>query len=185
MREWTFATLRFEAQLLAEQDRELYASLYTDASVMAHIAPPLTRDVALAAFTRVCRANVHLPWRVRTWRLRHRESRLEVGILALSRGAHDPTSAEIGIMLLPTWQARGVTREVLRVLIDTVMRDDWQLGVLELIGRHDAGNRAARLVRWLGFQQSTDSSGYIEWRLTQSQWLASLAAPDASGSIDG
>lgn len=184
MTNWTFKTSRFEAQLLGEGDQELYASLYTDPQVMAHIGPPLTRERAEAAFVRVCRGNEHPSGRMRCWRLSHRESGDVVGVVALSCATDNPSRAELGIMLLPAWHARGVTTAVLKTLVDVVMRDDWCLGIVELIGRHAAGNRAARVIQVLGFDEAPGPGEYVEWRLTRARWQASLGTRTVSERTD-
>lgn len=182
--DWNFATSRVQARLLASEDRELYVRLYVDPKVMAHIATPMDSAAAETAFARTCRANANPAARSRCWRLTHRQTREALGLAAFMRSAREPLRAEVGIMLLPEWHARGVALSALRGLIDALLGDDWTLGIEELIGRHAPSNRGAEgLMRMVGFRRMPVAGGTTEWRLDRAQWQRMHSDGAGSGDI--
>ena len=114
-----FSTGRCDLRLLAPGDEPLYAALYTDARVMAWIAPPGGASELQRRFSTACRENaVPMPLR-RHWVV-HDRSGGAVGLLALLQDEAGSGDAEIGVMLLPAAQGRGFAREVVGALVALV-----------------------------------------------------------------
>ncbi|WP_460831114.1 GNAT family N-acetyltransferase [Lysobacter humi (ex Lee et al. 2017)] len=104
---------RLRLRPMDADDRALYRALYTDADVMAAIAPPLTAEQAERVFSRMLAHDTrdrpgHRHWIVET----HAGERL--GIAALLR---DGPRAELGVMLLPSAWKRRVSTEAFELLL--------------------------------------------------------------------
>ncbi len=179
---WSFETARVSGRLFGVQDQALYLALYTDSAVMAHIAAVKSADAAEDIFGKVLNYNADPAARARYWHLSHRRTGDEIGLLALIRDAKVPTRGELGVMLLPAWQHRGVGLQALTAVVDGVMLARWPLGIDELIGRHAGDNPAAgRMVEALGFERLSETDegavpGLLAWRLRSRDWPAKLGA---------
>ncbi len=175
--DWTFETERVCGRLVAEGDIDLYLGLYTDASVMRHIADVLSVDAAAAMFAKALRHNANPAARARYWHLSHQRTAQPLGIAALVRDAAISSRGELGLMLLPHAQHSGAGIQALGCVVDGALSQRWRLGIDEVTGRHAEDNvGAGRLVEYLGFEPfETGAPGSIGWRLTRDAWRARLA----------
>jgi RimJ/RimL family protein N-acetyltransferase len=106
--DWTFAMGCVRGRLIDTSDRALYLGLYTSPDVMAHIGPAMTAAAAAATFEQAL-SHTHNPAaRARYWRIVDADSGEAAGIAALVRRTRPAEHAELGIMLLPHWQNRGL-----------------------------------------------------------------------------
>jgi RimJ/RimL family protein N-acetyltransferase len=157
---------RVRLQPLDDTDGALYVALYTDAVVLAHVMPPLSLPVAQRSFAAACRqARQPAPAR-RYWTIRGRDGGEAMGLLGLVSGPRQGL-AEVGILLVPEWQRRGVAREAVAMLVAQM----FSAGTLESIeARHAPGNRAAaRLFDSLGFRAIAGANDVAQrtWRLAR------------------
>lgn len=170
--DWSFQTPRIHARLVDDRDRDLYRSLYTDESVMAHIGAPLSVEDADGVFGKVLGYNAENPLRARYWRLSDIASGSDMGLLSNVRDRHESGVIELGIMLLPSWQGRGMGLEILVKIIDLLMSDRWELDIHTVIARNAPRNlRAACLTSRLGFETTASSHAQEGWLLTRQEWL--------------
>ena len=115
--DWTFSTRRLRARLVDERDRALYRALYSDPGVMAHVGTTLDPDAVDALFAKVCRANAKTSAMARYWRVDAAGADDPIGQVSMIRDADDPRCADLGVMLLPHWQNRGVGLSALAGLV--------------------------------------------------------------------
>lgn len=176
--DWTFATARVRGRLVGEGDRELYLDLYTDASVMRHIAETSSMEDATAVFAKALKHNANSAVRARYWQLSHRRTGQRLGLAALVRDATVSTRGELGLMLLPQAQHTGIGLQVLECVIDGVLSQRWLLEMDEVTGRHAAENvGAARLVEYLGFERfDIGAAVNVGWRMTLDAWNARVVS---------
>lgn len=174
--DWTFETERVRGRLVAEGDVDLYVGLYTDASVMRHIADVLSADEAAATFAKAVRHNANPAARARYWHLSHQRTAQPLGVAALVRDASVTSRGELGLMLLPHAQHTGAGMQVLACVIDGALSQRWRLGVNEILSRHAMGNiGVGRLLASLGFKPfEIGTPGSLGWRLTEKAWRAQL-----------
>lgn len=126
---------------------DLYRTLYACPDTMRHIGPVWSSGQIQESFSRVLASNRDGGAAYRCWVI-HAQDRERIGIAALVR--RDAT-AELGIMLLPSWQGRGVAVSVLPALIASAFEDP---SVAEVVARHLRTNQpGAAVVRTLGFRQ--------------------------------
>lgn len=175
----TFETARVHGRLLADINTDycLYQALYTNVSVMRHIACVMTAEEAAATFAKALKHNANSEARARYWHLSHRRDGRSLGLVALVRDSARPNHGELGMMLLPEAQRTGVGAQALTAVVDGLLSQRWALGIDVLLGRHATGNaNAGRLVEHLGFDTiEIDMPDIIGWRTTSDAWMARLA----------
>lgn len=167
-----FATARVVGRLIDPEDRALYRALYTAPAVMAHIGPARTPAEADALFAQALAHRQDPAERARYWRIAERSSEVAVGIVALVRSDRTPTEGELGVMLLPEAQGRGLGRSAIAGVIEGVVAGRWRRPFEALVYRHARANTAAgRIPAALGFACLGDStSAVVGWRLSRSDW---------------
>lgn len=112
----SFTTERLLIRPLAEQDKALYISLYTDAKVMRNIGEPLTDIAAEKAFSSTITAMQKSQPKVMTWAIVNQENDQCIGLQALNW--QTPEIAEIGIMLLRNSNGRLLPEEAVGSIIE-------------------------------------------------------------------
>ena len=170
--DWRFDTPRLHGRLVDERDRDFYRALYTDPAMMAHIGPELDAAGADALLQRVIRCNEQVPMRGRYWALLHARTGESVGMLSLLRMERSPSSANIGLMVLPAWQNKGAGLPALGICVDYAMSGHWRESFDSITCQHAHSNPVAgRLVSALGFRAipSTDP-GMQMWELKHEWW---------------
>lgn len=158
----TLTTTRLRLDPLAQADGDLYASLYSDFEVMRHVRSPLTRAEARRSFAVALRQQQQSPARHRWWTLRSREHAEPFGLIGL---AYRNREAELGILLHPGWQGRGLATEAVHRLCTFAVETQ---GLSMLSARHRGANlAAARLFAAAGFEPSPGQApGECCWRRT-------------------
>lgn len=156
-------------RLLAADDRVAYRALWTSPDVMRAIGPPLTPAQADAQFERTLRHNARVTPGHRSWMVLPAAGGGPCGLVALLRHG---LRAEVGVMLQPTEQRRGVAAAALRLLlphafgplgleiVDASRADDAHVAVID------------RLLRPLGFERCAGlRPGEAGWRLLKSHYV--------------
>ena len=122
----SFTTERLLIRPLAEQDKELYLSLYTDEKIMRHIGEPLSVEAAKNAFARTMKAMRKEKPKTMTWAIVTLAGKKSIGIQALSwqrptfihkQITPNINQADIGIMLTSVSQGQRFPAESLNILI--------------------------------------------------------------------
>jgi RimJ/RimL family protein N-acetyltransferase len=163
-------TVRLHLRPLGAGDETFYCHLYSDPSVMRHIAMPLAADAAVRSFRIACRQAARQPSQRRTWVMTKADAAVDIGLLAL---IDDPAamSSEIGALLLGDWHNRGYAAEAIEAVVAYAFRD---LELAAVHTRHTDDNApAARLMRKLGFVAvAPDPRDGLpcRWRLTPADW---------------
>lgn len=152
--------LRLEA--LRPTDQELFRRLYTDPASMRYIAPVYTPSAADSEFRAALSLPAQPPGVGRHRRVIRTEPDLAIGLLAID--AHrDPI--ELGVMLLPAWQGRGIARRIVAAAL-IELAESAAARVVQVQYRPD--NRAmAALARALAFDspEFDPVSGRVRQRL--------------------
>jgi len=145
---------------LAEGDKALYCRLYTDPRVMARIARPRTPAEAARGFQASLRMNAEMPNRRSLWTMTLKSSGSALGLIGLDRD--EPDGAEVGVVLPPEHQGRGLATEAIGALADHAFG---ALGLLRLHTRHAPDHGlAAGLMQSLGFERIRADAGEHGWR---------------------
>lgn len=98
-----------ELRPLADDDADLYVALYTDPVTMRLVGEPLDAAAAQRSFAAALRLGALPDLRYRLWTIRTDASAAKAGVVGLRRGPDFPAAtAEIGVMLLPSWQGQGL-----------------------------------------------------------------------------
>lgn len=141
----------FSLRPLAAEDLALYVALFSDTEVMRAVGPPMATDRAKRAAASVLADQQAVDGRFRHWVIEHEGE--TIGLLGLSlRTPHWLRgSAELGVLLWPAWQARGVASRVIPAArawaFDTV-------GLATLTCHHAEGHEgAAALMQRTGFHR--------------------------------
>lgn len=152
---------RLRLRPLAEADGRLYAALYGDAEVMRHVRSPLTAAEAARSFAAALRQQRDAMATRRWWVLQPRDDAGPCGLLGLHRQGE---GAELGILLHPARQGRGLARDALRRLCAFAFETQ---GLGQLSAQHHPDNAAAaRLFEAAGFRAlPTPASGERRWHL--------------------
>ena len=164
----TLETERLKLRPMGERDEDLYCRIYTDPGLMRHVGRALTREAALTAFANVCRLNRETEFRYRCWVVSHRESGENAGILGV---VGNREQAEMGGMILPEWQGRGVSGETFPAGADFAF-DEYKVN--QVVVRYRASNvKMDGLMRKLPFLKVADQScgdDWIQWMQTWKDW---------------
>lgn len=174
------AVLRDERLILRpvnRRDRRFYARLYGDASLMAHIGPPLVRAAAM----RSAEVVIAPPSRCTDepsayWIVEPRPGRERAGLVGWRRQG---VTLELGVILAAPWQGHGLAERALRLLrVAALIRSD----VARLVLRHHPGHTAmASVARKLGFLPQTgfhDPDAWQVWALTKPPLTSGVASHD-------
>jgi len=110
---------RLSIGAMSEKDETLYCELFTDPVTMCHIGAPLTMEVAKRRFRgALTRARLDPPAGL-LFSFADSATGRPIGIGALENIDRVRSRAEVGIMLCPAWQGRGLGTEALRMLLKT------------------------------------------------------------------
>lgn len=169
----TFDTTRLRLRPLDARDEVFYCSLYTDASLMRHIAAPMSHEAAVRSFHAALKQQGDLRL---IWTIAEHGPKPECGILGVFP---KDRAAEVGVMLLPPAQARGIAAEVIAAVADMLFKTG---GFEWLWTRHAEGNvPAGLLMRRSGFEpfegerpSAEASAQEMRWRLTREAWSARI-----------
>lgn len=155
-------TPRLRLRVMGEGDEGLYCRLYTDPQVMHHIARPLAMDVARRSFQVAREQAIERPMRRPWWVIHEAASMADVGVVGLVR---EDAVAEMGIVLLPHAQRRGIAREAMSAVATYAMETGL---VTQLWLRHAPHNLAmAAVASRLGLTREDDGPGpdSCRWRM--------------------
>lgn len=152
-------TTRLTIRPLAEQDRLMYCSLYTDPELMQFIAPVMAMEKAQQSFDIALRLNKQQPFKRLFLALYQHNS--AVGMVGLSAVNPALKQAEIGVLLAKTGRGQGFGQEAL----DAVGRLFLQLNPgFSLYTDIDPGNAAAQhMVLQVGFKPDSQNDRLF-WR---------------------
>lgn len=160
---------RVRLRLLTSADRDLYRALYTSASVMKAIGPPLTQALADTQFDRVIRHNVARVPGHRAWRVELIKDASPLGLITLFR---TPPGAELGFMMLPAAQRMRYGSDAIELLLVhafSEMKLDW----VEVNSRLELD----RLLAPFAFQRLPCAvCNQLSWRVSRHTWRRSTLA---------
>ena len=154
----TFTTERLLIRPLAEQEKAIYISLYTDAKIMRNIGEPLSVEAAKNAFDRVLKAMTKKQQKVITWAIVTLDNNECIGLQALnwqsSALAGLTETAEIGIMLLRNSNGKLLPEEAMGALMEYAFS---HLAINTIHATYAKSNLATkRFVKKLGFTFKLD-----------------------------
>jgi RimJ/RimL family protein N-acetyltransferase len=155
-------TPRLRLRVMDDGDEDLYCRLYTDPQVMHHVAKPLAIEVARHSFQVAREQAIERPMRRPWWVIHETTSMVDVGVVGLVR---EDAVAEIGIVLLPQAQRRGIAREAMSAVAMRAMATGL---VTQLWLRHAPQNLAmAAVASQLGLTREDDGPGpdSCRWRM--------------------
>jgi RimJ/RimL family protein N-acetyltransferase len=159
----SFTTERLLIRPLAEHDKDLYISLYTDAKIMRNISEPLTVPASIKAFNNTLKTMKKDSKKIMTWTIVTLKDNKSIGIQGLNWKKTD--TAEIGIMLLRNSNGMLLPEEAIGSLIEYGFN---HLSLQQINACFEKKNLAtARVSRKTGFifkesQQPVDKQQRIE-----------------------
>lgn len=147
-------TERFTLRPLAEQDAELFKSLYGDKSLMRHIGDVMDEKNMITVFNASLKAMQKQAPKFYLWVIEENQQALGVaGISAIKA----KIQAEMGIILFRLAHRKQVGPEVLSCLIDYCKE---KLQLSQLLTNIDANNLAAiKLAKRVGFEDFHPTAG--------------------------
>ncbi len=115
----SFSSERLFIRPLAEEDKELYCSLYTDAKTMRYIVEPFSQKKAEKAFAISVKKNKQDDPNFYTWTVINKTNEKKIGITSLYKmlGKEILEHHEVGIMLLPLYTGKALGKESLKATI--------------------------------------------------------------------
>ena len=184
----SFTTERLLVRPLAEQDKAMYLSLYTNAKTMRHIGEPLTEAAAIKAFNRTLKAMKNDKPKVMTWAIVTLNDNQCVGLQALNwqksqiDGKDQKEAiAEIGVMLLPSSHGKFIPKEATGSIIEYAFN---YLPIIRINAIYRKKNIiVARIAKSLGFtfgtttQQLEENQGiaYIDKQSWDNRYITTIA----------
>lgn len=147
---------------LCEHDEDLYLRLHASVGTMRHVSAVLDPDVARLRFDEACRLSASSEPAYWIWTVFLPDLTMAAGIVSLMARA---SRAEIGILLLPEWQSRGLGTAAVRALTEYAFTT---LGVTRIESRQQAKNVGwERLMKRTGFETGRDaiiSPAWVRWQ---------------------
>jgi RimJ/RimL family protein N-acetyltransferase len=145
----SLAAAPFGLRPFDEADRALYASLFSDPTVMRAVGSPFDRDRAERAAASSLRHQHDANGCFRHWVIEHAEGVAGLLGLALRSASWAGGEAELGVLLRSEWQARGAATAAI------IAVRPWAFDVARLAAltcHHAEGHAgAAALMRRVGF----------------------------------
>ncbi|CAN4279569.1 GNAT family N-acetyltransferase [Pseudoxanthomonas sp. LjRoot125] len=143
---------------LDARDEDLYLRLHASAQTMRHVSAVVDADTARSRFSAACRMTQSPDPAYWMWAVSMTDPADDAGIALLMA---DGTSAEIGMLLLPEWQGRGLGTCAVRTLTDYGFNT---LGVARVESRQGAHNVGwERLMERSGFQRVEEAMVRPDW----------------------
>lgn len=173
-----FETPRLHMRPLGETDEALYCHLHTDPEVMRHIGAPMSAEAAQRSFRAACRLATREGAAAQRWVVAEHGSAAAIGLLALIGDEAAADQAEVGLMLRPDRQRRGVAVAAIGAIADWAFDPACSDGPdLRLLWtRHAPDNVAAmRLMRRMAFLRQDPRSpdpDEIRWQMPRDRWHA-------------
>jgi RimJ/RimL family protein N-acetyltransferase len=166
-----FQTPRLRLRPLCEADAALYGALYTDPGVMANLGPPLDADRAQRGFLAALRRGRDPARGERRWSVAWRADGTPAGLLAaIPTPGRRGTCVELGVMLLPPSQGRGLAHELYAAVLPRVFAPDAP-PVARAWSRHAPGHLAAAgVLRVAGFRPGPPLDGFATGLMTPARW---------------
>ncbi|PPJ42554.1 MULTISPECIES: GNAT family N-acetyltransferase [unclassified Pseudoxanthomonas] len=156
---------------LARADEALYVQVHASPEAMRHVGDPLDVVTARSRFSRAIELASAADTTYRMWTVVVPGEEAGIGIsLLMTTGP----CAEIGIMLLPAWQRRGIGRRVLDAMVEYGFD---RLGLPAIESRQRNGN--------MGWQRVMEQSGFkrIEGTPMPHEWLGWRRDQEMSVSV--
>lgn len=172
-------TERLSFRALSPADEELYFSLYANERVMQFIPLPRTPADIAARFTRALESTRSPEFKQRVIVVTEKATARAVGILSIAPRQTEDDSAEGGVMLLPSAQARGYVPECLTALIGYAFS---KFPLKSIYAQTQEGNvPITRHLAKLGFTTVEpvgrgQNDGLILWRLTRESMIDPTSA---------
>lgn len=168
----SFTTERLLIRPLAEQDKALYISLYSDAKIMRNIGEPLSLEAAEKAFNSTLKAMSKEKPKVMTWAIVTLYDNKAVGIQALNWqkstehiDSKKQKTAEIGIMLSPTSHGKFIPKEATGAIMEYAFN---YLPVTRIEAYYAKKNIIiARITKSFGFTLDTTAQPLDEYQSIQ------------------
>ena len=161
-------TARVRLRLLDERDESLYRRIYTDPVLMALVGEPMDAAQAGNAFLRTCRLNREDALHFRSWVVSMKPEDEIAGLLGIRRAGD---VVEIGGMILPEWQGKGVSGHAFPLGIAVAFSFP---GVARMMIRYRPENVFAEgLMYKLGFTRVSDrhpEDGMVRLYLERESW---------------
>ncbi|TNJ35651.1 GNAT family N-acetyltransferase [Arenimonas terrae] len=171
-------TSRLQLRPLAGEDGDSYVALYGNVTVMRHVRPPLAEPEARRSFSEALRQQREVPPRRRWWTLQTPDGTETFGLAGL---AYAGVGAELGILLRPAWQGRGLASEAVRALCAYAFREQ---ALSSISARHGLDNRAAhRLFAHAGFEPAAAPPGERHWALAAPSPIAGGCSGGAANPL--
>jgi len=154
----SFTTERLLIRPIAEPDKALYLSLYTDAKIMRNIGEPLKVDAAEKAFVSTLKAMEKPEPKVLTWAIVDKTTNEAIGLEALNLSTKKKV-AEIGIMLSSHANGKLFPEEAMGALMEYAFT---QLNIDCINAFYSKKNLATeRFVNKLGFFLKIEDHGSV------------------------
>lgn len=145
---------------LRGQDESLYVRLHASVETMRHVSAVVNADTARKRFSAALRLTESPEPAYWIWTVSSTEGVAAVGIASLMASG---SSAEIGMLLLPEWQGRGVGTHAVRAITEYAFS---VLGVSQVESRQRARNLGwERLMQRSGFKGVQGAIISPDWKM--------------------
>lgn len=160
----SFSGAKTAMRPLVRGDLRLFCELYTNAETMKYIASPLSPAQAEQSFSKILDAMSSCPPAMVYWRVDDLDTAKTLGIMAMVMDSGFK-SAEVGLVLAGTSQAKGYATDALATLVRRVFD---RPGIDALHTRHRPENKGASgLMIRLGFQHQGANGEFERWQVVR------------------
>ncbi|MGI5310291.1 GNAT family N-acetyltransferase [Rheinheimera sp. WS51] len=155
---FTFTTARLRLEPIDSSSIELLAKLYGCSKTMQYIADPLSFSKIEKMMSDIMYKQQRQHYDTLLLRIKHKDNETDFGIGGMPYLNLTNKEAEVGVMLLPLAQGKGLAVEVVKALVNMLK----QLDVNTIYMNIDPDNKAAIIgATKAGFAVSSDPSRYV------------------------
>ncbi|HPI96344.1 MAG TPA: GNAT family N-acetyltransferase [Gammaproteobacteria bacterium] len=158
-------------ELLTEDDREFYNSIYTDDSLTRYISKPLSISSSNKSFEVVIKKMSGIKSRLMIYKISSIVDNCNIGIIGLKWNCQHPDDAEIGIIILKQFQRKGLSHSSKTLLMQQAFNN---LNTRKIIARcHKDNIPANKANQKLGFKRVSEKmnsqidSIQVTWEISQ------------------
>lgn len=144
-------TRRFCLTPLVASDEKEHMRLYTDPQVMHFVRRPMSEKAAKQQFDREMQMNQQTPPSLLTWSIRPQGAKQFAGVAYIFWHDESKRQAEMGVMLLPEQQGRGIANEIIPCLLNYAFKE---LAVRQVWAKtHPANSAGCKTLQKSGFKR--------------------------------
>ena len=158
-------------KIFSEENRDFYAQIYSDKTLMKYITKPLNKTESDRSFDFILKRMAADEYLLSPCVIRHKATNKNVGVISLRKLSDNSDTCEIGVIILKSYQRQKFAHQAKSLLIQAAFH---QSQTTKIIAICEKSNKAANQANQkLGFKFSQefldpkDNILKIKWLISQ------------------